>query len=79
MNIKRWLHSDTSKYIISVILGLGLSTLFRKECIGDKCLKFLAPSVNELEKDTYMYGKKCYTYNSSSESCDDEKKKVSFA
>ena len=79
MNIKRWLHSDTSKYIISVILGLGLSTLFRKECIGDKCLKFLAPPVTELEKETYMYGKKCYTYNSSSESCEDNKKKVSFA
>jgi hypothetical protein len=79
MNIKRWLHSDTSKYIISVILGLGLSTLFRKECIGDKCLKFLAPPASELEKETYMYGKKCYTYNSSSESCDNKKKKVSFA
>jgi len=79
MNIKRWLHSDTSKYIISVILGLGLSTLFRKECIGDKCLQFLAPSVTELEKETYMYGKKCYTYSSSSERCDDGKKKVSFA
>jgi len=79
MNIKRWLHSDTSKYIISVILGLGLSTLFRKGCIGDKCLQFLAPSVTELEKETYMYGKKCYTYSSSSESCDDGKKKVSFA
>jgi hypothetical protein len=79
MNIKRWLHSDTSRYIISVILGLGLSTLFRKECIGDKCLKFLSPPVNELEKETYMYGKKCYTYNSSSESCEDNKKKVSFA
>jgi hypothetical protein len=79
MNIKRWLHSDTSKYIISVILGLGLSTLFRKECIGYKCLKFLAPPVTELENETYMYGKKCYTYSSSSERCDTEKKKVSFA
>jgi hypothetical protein len=79
MNIKKWIHSETSKYIISIILGLGLSTLFRKECIGDKCLKFLAPSVTELEKETYMYGKKCYTYSSSSERCDDEKKKVSFA
>ena len=79
MNVKRWLHSETSKYIISVILGLGLSTLFRKECIGDKCLIFLAPPANELEKETYMYGKKCYTYSTSSESCDSGKKKVSFA
>lgn len=79
MNISRWLHADTSKYIISIILGLGLSTLFRKECIGDKCLKFLAPPIKDLEKETYMYGKKCYTYTSSSESCDTGKKKVSFA
>jgi hypothetical protein len=79
MNISRWLHSDTSKYIISIILGLGLSTLFRKECIGDKCLKFMAPPLKELETEIYMYGKKCYTYNSSSESCDNGKKKVSFA
>lgn len=79
MNISRWLHSDTSKYIISVILGLGLSTLFRRECVGEKCLNFTAPPISELEKETYIYGKKCYTYNSSSETCDSNKKKVSFA
>ena len=79
MNIKKWIHSETSKYIISIILGLGLSTLFRKECVGDKCIYFTSPTFEELEKETYLYGKKCYNYKSKSELCDSQKKSVRFA
>ena len=79
MNIKKWIHSETSKYIISIILGLGLSTLFRKECFGDNCIVFTSPPINELEKEMYLYGKKCYTYKSNSELCDSDKKTVRFA
>ena len=79
MNLKRWLHSDTSKYVISIILGLGLSTLFRKECQGEKCIVFTSPPITELEKETYIYGDKCYTYANKSELCDSQKKLVRFA
>jgi len=79
MNIKKWLHSNTSKYIISIILGLGLSTLFRKECQGEDCIIFTSPPINELEKETYLYGEKCFTYKNKSEVCDSQKKIVRFA
>lgn len=79
MNIKKWIHSETSKYIISIILGLGLSTLFRKECYGENCIEFTSPPIHELEKEMYLYGKKCYTYKSNSEACDSKKKSVRFA
>lgn len=79
MNIKKWIHSETSKYIISVILGLGLSTLFRKECHGENCILFTSPPINELENETYLYGKKCYSYKSNSSLCDSNKKSVRFA
>ena len=79
MNLKKWIHSETSKYIISIILGLGLSTLFRKECYGDNCIEFTSPPIQELEKEMYLYGKKCYTYKSNSEHCDSQKKSVRFA
>ena len=79
MNIKKWLHSNTSKYIISIILGLGLSTLFRKECQGEDCIIFTSPPINELEKETYLYGDKCFTYKNKSEACDSQKKIVRFA
>jgi hypothetical protein len=79
MNIKTWLHSETSKYIISVILGLGLSTLFRKECYKDNCIVFMSPPVNDLENNTYLYGDNCYKYKSKSMLCDNQKKSVRFA
>jgi hypothetical protein len=79
MNIKKWIHSETSKYIISIILGLGLSTLFRKECHGENCIVFRSPPIKELEKEMYLYGKKCYTYKSNPEHCDNKKKSVRFA
>ena len=79
MNIRKWIHSETSKYIISIILGLGLSTLFRKECYGDNCIEFTSPPIQELEKEMYLYGKKCYTYKSNSELCNSQKKSVRFA
>ena len=79
MNLKNWLHSSTSKYIISIILGLGLSTLFRKECQGDSCIIFTSPPIAELEKDTYLYGDKCFTYKNKSVLCNSKKKMVRFA
>ena len=79
MNIKQWLHSETSKYIISIVLGLGLSSLFRKSCKNENCIKFVAPPLKELESDTYLYGDKCYNYVTASTRCDENKKHVQFA
>ena len=79
MNIKAWLHSETSKYIISIVLGLGLASLFRKSCKGDNCVKFMAPPLKELETDTYLYGDNCYKYEAKSSKCDENKKQVGFA
>ena len=32
MNFRRLLYSTPGKYIISILLGLGLATLFRRAC-----------------------------------------------
>jgi len=79
MNIKKWLHSETSKYIISIVLGLGLASLFRKTCKGENCIVFTAPALTEIEKETYKYGNTCYKYVTESETCNENKKKVNFA
>ena len=50
MKIERLFHSDTGKIIISVLLGLGLATLFRKGCNGKNCLEFKAPSLEDIKK-----------------------------
>ncbi len=52
--------------IISVIWGLGLSTLFRKACQGRTCqiIKYTGPNPYEIEKTYYNYGTgQCYQFH----------------
>ena len=44
MKIKQLINSKEGKYIISVVLGLGLATLFREVCKDKTCIVFKANS-----------------------------------
>ena len=79
MQLKNFLHSETSKYIFGIILGLGISSLFRKSCNGRKCLVFTSPSIKEIENQIYKYNDKCYQYNISNVSCDNLKTFIHIA
>lgn len=51
--------------IISIIWGLGLSTLFRKACQGRKCqvIVYNGPDPQEIKNTYYSYGNgDCYQY-----------------
>ena len=58
-----------SKVIISVILGLGIATLFRKACEGRNCIIIKGPARDVVENNTYRYKGKCYKYTSENTSC----------
>lgn len=62
MELKRFFYTDTGKIIISIILGLGLASLFRIPCKGKKCLSFKGLKKQDLNK-TYKYGDKCFNYS----------------
>tara|TARA_B100000900_G_C20517766_1_gene690832 strand:+ start:205 stop:444 length:240 start_codon:yes stop_codon:yes gene_type:complete len=79
MNIKRLLHSDIGKNIISILLGLGLATLFRKVCNDRNCIVFKAPEPSKIKDKIFKFNSKCYTYKEESESCSSKKKIVKFA
>ena len=79
MNFKRLLYSDIGKYIISILLGLGLATLFRKSCTKRSCFVFEAPSLKELDSKIYGFDDKCYKFKSKSKKCDSTKKTVEIA
>jgi len=52
--------------IISIIWGLGLSTLFRKACQGRTCqvIKYSGPDPQEIRNSYYNYGtNSCYKYS----------------
>lgn len=78
-NIAQSLHSSKGRIIISIILGLGLASLFRKVCNDRNCMVFKGPSMDEIKNNTYEYNNKCYNFKSKSMKCGTVAKQVNFA
>lgn len=76
MGFQRLLHTETGRTIISIILGLGIASLFRKACKDRSCIAFRAPPLKDLEKDTYKLDDKCYQYTPKTVKCDAAKRDV---
>jgi hypothetical protein len=74
MNIKRLLNTPFGKIIISILLGFGLATMFRKACTDKNCIIFNGPVITDIDDKIYKYGEKCYTYESAPVACDKNKK-----
>ena len=51
MHLQRLIYSPFGRYAISIILGLGLASLFRKVCNERNCLVFKGPPIKEFKKD----------------------------
>ena len=79
MNFKRLLYSKIGQIIISMLLGLGLASMFRKACTKRNCIKFTGPSVGDVKDKIYKFNDKCYSFTTRAESCNKNKKQVSFA
>jgi hypothetical protein len=76
INISKFVKSNTGKYIVSILLGLGLATIFREACKDNNCIIFNAPDLNEVENKIYKQDGKCYKYNLVSTKCNNTKKDV---
>lgn len=76
MYIRRLLYNPYSSIIISMILGFGLATLFRKTCSIRGCYVFRGPPMNKIEGQTFKMNDKCYKYNYQHETCKGAKAKI---
>ncbi len=79
MGFQRLLHTETGRIIISIVLGLGIASLFRKVCKDRSCISFRAPPLKDLEKDTYKLDDKCYEYKTKAVKCEAGKKEVKLS
>ena len=79
MNLRRLIYSEAGRYIISILLGLGLATLFRKVCNERNCIIFRGPALNKVKGQVFKFHDKCSQFNEHIEKCDENKKLVSFA
>jgi hypothetical protein len=76
MQIKMLLNSPMGKIFISILLGLGLATMFRTVCEEKKCIRFVGPVISEVDGKIFKHGEKCYKYEAQSSGKCDETKRV---
>jgi hypothetical protein len=62
MNIRYLFNDPIGKFFISVILGLGLATMFRSVCKEKNCIRFSGPVISEIDGKIYKHGDKCFQY-----------------
>lgn len=76
MNLQRLLNTKLGRAFISVLLGIGLATLFQRTCTDKNCIVFNGPIIKEFDDKIYKYDGKCYKYTTSSSKCNTETKKI---
>ena len=78
MHLGKFVHTETGKIIMSILLGFGLASLFRNVCKDKDCLLFYAPPLEKIKDKIYKSGDKCVKYSPVSTKCDSNMKTVSF-
>lgn len=56
------MNNPTGRIVISIILGFGLATIFRKVCSGQNCIVLKGPAPSDVSKYFYKYDDDCYKY-----------------
>jgi hypothetical protein len=79
MYLSKFVNSETGKYLMSVLLGLGLATFFRRMCSGKNCVISKAPPLEEIEDKIYKFDGKCYKLEKNAENCAKDKTVLTFA
>jgi hypothetical protein len=78
-NVMKAMHSETGKYAVSFLLGIGLASLFRKVCTDRNCMVFRPPPFDEVTKNTYLHDNKCYQFKDKPTKCGLTSQEIGFA
>ena len=78
MHLGRFVHTETGKIIMSILLGFGLASLFRTICKDQNCLAFHAPPLDNFKDKIYKTNGKCVTYVPTPTKCSINTKTITF-
>ena len=62
-HLEKFVHTPNGKIIMSMILGLGLASLFRQVCNNYNCVHFVAPALSKIQNKIFAFGDKCISYS----------------
>ena len=74
----KFLHTQTGKIVMSILLGFGLASLFRTVCKNNNCLTFHAPPLDQFKDKIYKSNGKCVKYNPVATKCSANVKTLDF-
>ncbi len=74
--LKKILNSKSSSMILSIIIGLGLASIFKMSCDSRSCLVYQAADLEG--KNIIKYNDKCYEAKQKAETCDNSKKIINI-
>ena len=78
MYLGRFVHTESGKLIMSILLGFGLASLFRTVCKDKDCLIFHAPPLDKFQDKIYKNNGKCVKYSQVATKCVSGAKTVTF-
>jgi hypothetical protein len=78
MHLGKFVHTETGRIIMSILLGLGLASLFRTICKNKDCLIFHAPPLEQFKDKIYKSNGKCVKYTPVSTKCSINSKTIDF-
>ena len=70
VNLGKFVNTRSGRMIMSVILGLGLASLFRKVCKNYNCIQMYAAPLDKVEGKIFQLGDKCVKYNYETARCE---------
>ena len=70
--LDKLLNTALGKIILSIILGLGLASLFRQVCKGGNCIIIKGPPITETSKYYYKVDDDCFKYTPVATECPTE-------
>jgi hypothetical protein len=59
---KELMNKASGQVVISIILGFGLATMFKKVCKGKNCFVIKGPNPREISQYYYKIADRCYKY-----------------
>ena len=60
--IDRLLHNERGQICVSILLGLGLASVFRRVCEDNQCRVLRAAPLSSIQDKTFKVGNKCVRY-----------------
>ena len=79
MHLERFVQTAAGRILMSIVLGVGLASLFKASCKGRNCVVMQAPKLEELKDKIYKVDDKCYKFKPTQTKCSGTTENFEFA